>query len=111
MTYRTWLAGRATPGQREALVQAFLERRVIEECRDTIPGYLGAELLLSENDPDALCVTVEWVDRQSCLDWQASPVRAAQFPALAGLLSSMSPSQLYQCVHAVAGWATPQGKP
>ena len=111
MTYRAWLAGSATPGQRDALVRAFVERRVIEECKETIPGFLGGELLLSEDDPDALCVTVEWADRQSFLDWQNSSVRAAQTPAVAPFLSAMPSSQLFHCVHAVAGLAPPKGKP
>lgn len=101
MTYRAWLPAYAKPGQRETLVHAFIEQRVIEQCRQSIPGFCSGELLLSEDNPDLLCVTVEWIDRQSFLDWQASPVRAAQTPALAALLCTLPVSQLFQRVQVV----------
>ncbi|MDE1947397.1 MAG: antibiotic biosynthesis monooxygenase [Burkholderiales bacterium] len=102
MTFRAWLSVRAQPGRRDELAAAFVARRIIEECRDTIPGFLQGELLLSEDDPDALCVTVEWADRQSFLDWQASPVRRAQAPALLPLAQSVQASQLFSSAHRVA---------
>ena len=101
MTYRAWLTVRAKPGQRDALAAAFIERRIIEECRDTVAGFLGGELLLAHDDPDALCVTVEWADREAFLVWQASPVRAAQAPALLHLAQSAEPSRLFRGVHRV----------
>lgn len=101
MTYRAWLPARALPGQRDALVRAFIERGVIEECRATIPGFVRGELLLSESDPDVACVTVEWADRQAFLDWQASPVRAAQGSAFAQWLQLAPVSELFRAVHVV----------
>ena len=99
MKFRTWLAGRALPGRRAELVQRFVERRVLEECRATIPGFLGGDLLVSDTDPDAICVTVEWASREDFLAWQSSPVRAAQLPDLAPLLQSMQTSEAYAVVH------------
>lgn len=102
MTYRAWLSVRAKPGQRDELAAAFIAHRIIEECRDTVPGFLGGELLLAEDDPEALCVTVEWADRESFLAWQASPVRAAQAPALLPLAQSAEASRLFSSAHRVA---------
>lgn len=106
MKFRTWLAGRALPGQREELMRRFVERRVLEECRVAIPGFLGGELLVAENDPDAICVTVNWASREDFLAWQASPVRAAQLPDLAALMHSMQPSEAYAVVHGVLDQST-----
>lgn len=102
MTFRAWLSIRAKPGRRDELAAAFVARRVLEECRDAIPGYLQGELLLSEDDADALCVSVVWADRQSFLDWQVSPVRLALEPALMHLVQSAEPSRLFGSVHRVA---------
>lgn len=99
MRYRTWLAGRALPGRREELIRRFVDRRVLEECRATIPGFLGGELLMAEHDPDVVCVTVDWASREDFLAWQASPARAAQLPDLAPLLHSMQPGESYAVMH------------
>lgn len=102
MSFRAWLPARALPGRRDELVQAVMAGRIIEQCRDTIPGFLGGELLLSEDDLDAVCVSVEWTDRQAFMDWQSSPVRAAQGPGLAHLLRAVPASQLFKSIHVVA---------
>lgn len=111
MTYRAWLSGSAIAGQRDALLRAFLDHRVLEDCRAAIPGFLGGELLVSEDDPDALCVTVEWADKKSFEDWQASPIRAAQGTALGALLRALAPSQLFRRAHAVPAFPGSSGKP
>jgi heme-degrading monooxygenase HmoA len=103
MSYRAWLSVRALPGRRDELVTAFVAHRVIEECRETISGFLHGELLLSEDDPDALCVTVEWQDRQAFDAWQTSPVRAAQGAVLAHLVQALPVSQLFRRQHVVPG--------
>lgn len=102
MSFRAWLPVQVLPGQRDPLVRAFIERGVIEECRATIAGFVRGELLLSESDPDALSVSVEWVDRRSFLDWQASPVRSAQGPAFMQWVASAPVSELYRVAHVVS---------
>jgi heme-degrading monooxygenase HmoA len=101
MSYRAWLSASALPGRRDELVAVFVARRVIEECRETIPGFVHGELLLSEDDPDALCVTVEWLNRQAFDAWQTSAVRAAQGAGLAHLVQTLPVSQLFSSVHIV----------
>ena len=85
---RSFLHARALPGKRAELVQAFTGRRVLQECREAVPGCLGGELLLSASEPDALCVTVLWASPADHHAWLASPVRVAQGPALAAWLAS-----------------------
>lgn len=84
---RSFLHARALPGRRADLVAAFQQRRILEECLETISGALDGELLLSNEDPDALCVSVLWSSVDAHLAWLASPVRAAQGPALAALVA------------------------
>lgn len=103
MSYRSLMYAHALPGRRDELVTAFITRRVIEECRETISGFVHGELLLSEDDHDAVCVTVEWKDRQAFLAWQASPVRAAQGVELAHLVQALPVSQLLRSRHVVSG--------
>ena len=101
MSYRTLLSARALPGRRDELVAAFIALRVIEECRETVPGFVDGELLLIEDDPDALCVTVQWQDRPAFEAWQSSPVRAAQGTSLAHLVQALPVSQLFSRFHVV----------
>jgi len=48
---------------REAFVATFKARHVFEECADAIPGFLGAELLETPDDPDVLYIVAHWRDR------------------------------------------------
>ena len=91
---RSFLHAKALPGRRADLVAAFQHRRILEECLETISGALDGELLLSNEDPDALCVTVLWSSVDAHLAWLASPVRAAQGPALAALVATVEPPVL-----------------
>lgn len=93
-TCRSFLHARALPGQRAALVHAFIGHRILEQCKEAVPGCLAGELLLSGTDPDALCVTVLWASQADHEAWLASPVRAAQGPALAALVADVQPPVL-----------------
>ena len=86
-TCRSFLHARSLPGRRAELVAAFQQKRTLEECLETISGALDGELLLSNEDPDALCVTVLWSSVDAHRAWLTSPVRAAQGPALAALVA------------------------
>ena len=74
---QTHLEIRVQPGQRDAALAAFRARQVFEECAETIPGFLGAELLTSD-DPDVLYVIAHWQSKAAADAWMASPVREAQ---------------------------------
>ena len=109
MTVRSLLSFRVHPGQREAAAQAYARRRVLEECAETIPGFLGGELVLSQEDPDLLCVIALWDSAASYQQWLASPVRAAQGPELAPFLAQTPSSAMFDVAHACT--TTAQGAP
>ena len=91
---RTFLHARALPGRRAALVQIYAEQCVLAQCRDTVPGCLSGELLLSPTDPDALCVTVLWATQADHEAWLASPVRMAQGQVLGPCIAEVQPPLL-----------------
>jgi quinol monooxygenase YgiN len=91
---RSFLHARALSGRRTALVQAYAEHRVLEQCRLTAPGCISGELLLSPTDPDALCITVLWASQADHEAWLASPVRAAQGQVLVPFLAVALPPLL-----------------
>lgn len=97
--HRSLLACRAHPGQRDHAAHAFVEGRVLEECAESIPGFLGGELTLSPEDPDLLCVTALWDGKASYQQWQDSPVRAAQGPDLAPFFAQAPVAVLFEIVH------------
>lgn len=99
MKVRSLLSLRVHPGQREAAAQAYAHRRVLEECAEAIPGFLGGELMLSQDDPDLLCVSALWDGEASYQQWLASPVRAAQGPDLAIFLAQAPSSALFEMAH------------
>lgn len=70
------------------MLAAFRQRRVLEKYLETVAGALGCELLLSKENPDALCITVQWDSVNAHLAWLDSPVRAAQGPKLTALMAS-----------------------
>lgn len=99
MTVRSLLSFRVHPGQREAAVQVYVSTRVLEECAEAIPGFLSGELVLSHDDPDAMCVVALWDCAASYRQWLASPVRAAQAPDFAPFLVQTPTSAIFDLAH------------
>lgn len=97
--HRSLLTFRSHPGQRDEAAHNFVQRRVLEECAASIPGFLGGELLLSPEDPDLMCVTALWDGAASYQQWLDSPVRAAQGPDLAPFLAQAPVAVLFEIVH------------
>lgn len=93
---QTHLEIRVHPGQRDTAVAAFKERRVFEECSAAIAGFLGAELLVSPDDPDVLWVVAHWQNRESAKAWMTSPVREAQNQDLSRYASEPPVSRLLE---------------
>lgn len=102
MKVRSLLSLRVHSGQREAAARSFARRRVLEECAEAIPGFLGGELMLSQDDPDLMCVSALWDCEASFQQWLASPVRAAQGPDLAIFLAQVPSSTLFRVAHSCA---------
>ncbi|MFT3813482.1 MAG: antibiotic biosynthesis monooxygenase family protein [Acidovorax sp.] len=109
MTVRSLLSLRVHPGQREAAAQAYASRRVLEECAEATPGFLGGELVLSQEDPDVMCVIALWDSAASYQQWLASPVRTAQGPDLAPFLAQTPSSTMFDVAHSYA--TTAKGAP
>ena len=105
MSVRSLLSLRVHPGQREAAALAFARGRVLEECAEAIPGFLGGELMLSHDDPGLMCVSALWDGEASYRQWLASPVRAAQGPHLAAFLAQAPSSALFETAHVCAAAA------
>ena len=78
---------RTRPGQREAAVKAFLDRRVFEECAQAIPGFIEGRLLTSQGDLERMSVMAQWTDTESFTAWTKHPVRESQARDLAHLLA------------------------
>ena len=78
MAMQTHLDILVRPGQRDGAIAAFRARRVFEECAETVPGFLGAELLTPPGDADRICIIAHWRDTAAAHQWLDSPVRAAQ---------------------------------
>lgn len=99
---RSTLTAKSIPGQREQLISAFFRRRVLEECKATIAGFVSAEVLISLADADEVQISVLWRDQSAWQAWQDSPVRLQQTHALAPLLACVPQGHLYALVpHAV----------
>lgn len=93
---QTHLEIRVHPGQRDTTIAAFKARRVFEECGAAISGFLGAELLVSADDPDVLWVIAHWQDREAAKAWMSSPVRDAQNLDMVHFASEPPISRLFE---------------
>lgn len=85
--------------RRDDAIAQFLDGKIIESCRDTVPGFVSGRLLRSMDDPGATCVLVEWQDKQAFEDWMSSPVRGAR--SQDSLFEPPGRSHLFEVVHEV----------
>jgi heme-degrading monooxygenase HmoA len=58
--------------------ERFVKRRIIEECAETVPGFLHGDLMTSHEKDGQICVMCKWTDKAAYDAWAASPVRAKQ---------------------------------
>ncbi len=73
----------------------FFRRRVFEECKAAVPGFISGEVLLSLTDADELQISVLWRDQSAWQAWQDSEVRLQQAHDLAPLLACAPIGKLY----------------
>lgn len=99
MNLRSHLNIRVHPGQRAAAVAAFSDHRIFEECAEEIPGFIRAEILLSQDDPDRMCVVTYWRDAAASDRWRASPVREAQSRDLGKFAAEMPTTELFEIMN------------
>lgn len=102
MSFWTMLMIKAHDGNGEAVAQAHIKRRCVEEAAETIPGFLHGETMLSVEDPSLVCVMCTWEDEAAYNEWLGSPLRAKQTEDLMKVLSVDVKSCSYRSVHTVA---------
>lgn len=90
---------------------AFVKRRIIEECAETVPGFIHGDMMASQEKNGQICVMCKWTDKAAYDQWAASPVRAKQtedvlkFTANAGFEAGDVHTLMFDGVHSVAGSA------
>lgn len=78
--YISVLQLRSPPDRRAEAIAQFMQRGVLQICRDAVPGFLSGRLLQSQDDPDLACVICEWTDRAAFEQWMSSPLRSPNVP-------------------------------
>jgi heme-degrading monooxygenase HmoA len=93
---------KAHDGNGEAVAQAHIKRRCVEEAAETIPGFLHGDTMLSAEDPGLVCVMCTWENKAAYEEWQSSPVRAKQSEDLVKVISSADvDTASYRSIHTV----------
>jgi heme-degrading monooxygenase HmoA len=67
-------------GRLDEAIAQFVDRRVLEVCREAVPGFVSGRLLRSVDDDTQACVVCEWVDRAAFEQWMNSPQRSPSAP-------------------------------
>ncbi|WP_068335455.1 antibiotic biosynthesis monooxygenase family protein [Ruegeria profundi] len=78
MSHSTFLMIKVPAEHADAFVDFYVERRILDECKETIPGLIRGELLKSSQGDGQICVLCQWTDKDAYNQWLASPVRAKQ---------------------------------
>jgi len=79
-TYFSVLTLHSPPGRLDEAIDQFIDRRVLETCRDAVPGFVSGRLLRSHDDATQVCVICEWTDRAAFEQWMTSPRRGGATP-------------------------------
>jgi heme-degrading monooxygenase HmoA len=89
----------------------FIKRRIIEECEETVPGFLHGDLMTTAEKDGQICVMCKWTGQDAYDQWAASPIRAKQnedildFLSKAGFEADDVHTLMFEGVHSVAGSA------
>ncbi|WP_204113450.1 antibiotic biosynthesis monooxygenase family protein [Shimia biformata] len=76
-------------------MKTFLDRGVLSECADAIPGFIDGELRASVEDPDRVCVLARWRDAESYHAWGTHPARAAQLADIGHLVAEIELAEVF----------------
>ena len=71
---------RSPEGLMEAAIAQFIDGRVLETCRDEVPGFISGRLLRAQDEAQLACVVCEWTDRAAFEQWMSSPKRNSATP-------------------------------
>ena len=98
---RSQLHLRAKPGKRDELLRELDRLEVFVAVRDQ-PGFLAAEVLVPDNDPDAVLVCGSWSSAEHYERWRAGTARAELVRGLQPLLAGEPELVVYQVVDAIS---------
>jgi quinol monooxygenase YgiN len=98
---RSQLHLRARPGERDELLRELDRLEVFVAVGDQ-PGFLGAEVLVPDDDDDAVLVAGSWSSPEHYERWRASTVRADLLRELQPLLDGEPQLVVYQVVDAIS---------
>lgn len=67
---------RSPEGRLDEAIAQFVQARVLETCRDAVPGFISGRLLRAHGDAQQACVICEWTDEAAFEQWMNSPLRS-----------------------------------
>lgn len=88
ITFWSILEIKVKTGTAKEAADAHTKRRAIEECAETVDGFIYGETIISTEDPTLMLVICGWEDEAASEEWQQSPVRAKQVTDLAPLINA-----------------------
>ena len=92
---------RMKSGTAKEAAEAHSKRRAIEECAETVSGFVHGETLLSTEDPKLMLVICGWENEDAFEEWQQSPVREKQTTDLAPVIDAEAKELKFVRFHVV----------
>lgn len=89
-------------GTAKEAAKAHTKRRSIEECAETVAGFVHGETLVSTEDPNLMLVICGWEDEAAYEEWQQSSVRDKQVIDLIGLIEADMKESKFSRFHKVS---------
>lgn len=99
--YLSILQLRAPAGRREEAIAQFMSNRVLETCKEAVPGFISGRLLRSMDDDSLACVVCEWTSQAAFEQWMTSPRRGGG--GSERVFESAGRSALFQLVQSLGG--------
>lgn len=91
---------RAKRGKREELLRELERLEMLAVIRDQ-PGFLGAAVLVPEDDPEGVLLEGSWASLEHFDRWRASPAPTELERALRRLLAAAPEVGVYQVVDTI----------
>lgn len=92
---------RSRPGERDALLEALDRLEVCAAVREQ-PGFLSAQVLVADDDPDAVLVEGSWTSPEHYDRWYWSSERTEMLRDVRDLLAEEPEARVYHLVDAIS---------
>lgn len=102
ITFQSILEVKVKSGTAKEAAEAHTKRRSIEECLETVAGFVHGETMVSTEDPNLMLVICGWENEAAYEQWQQSPVRAKQLTDLSGLIEADMKEAKFSSFHKVS---------